>query len=264
MSFLFLFLFFFFLMIRRPPRSTLFPYTTLFRSRVNVTVAAVFGGVRSEGGPRSTPLAVVHVEDAAWYEDQLGYTYPGNGLTGEVRIDRAQVLDPYNIDGSLGSVARLDRQINSALGLFGGHITSDNVPTALASFANALVIQRIFYLGLSAPVLLLGIYLGAIGIALSHAERRRELAVLTTRGASRDRTLGLLRPAAALGGVIAALIGLAAGVGLSRLPLVYVSLLSTAHPPPYVLVLLSPATLATLAGLSVLFMAATSYRSARR
>src|SRR5256885_9807633 len=28
-----LMLFFFFLMIRRPPRSTLFPYTTLFRSR---------------------------------------------------------------------------------------------------------------------------------------------------------------------------------------------------------------------------------------
>src|SRR6266498_5698805 len=35
MSYLFsfcFFLFFFFLMIRRPPRSTLFPYTTLFRS----------------------------------------------------------------------------------------------------------------------------------------------------------------------------------------------------------------------------------------
>src|SRR6266542_700611 len=30
--FSFLFSFFFFLMIRRPPRSTLFPYTTLFRS----------------------------------------------------------------------------------------------------------------------------------------------------------------------------------------------------------------------------------------
>src|SRR5579872_7578153 len=36
MAFLLIFsshLFFFFLMIRRPPRSTLFPYTTLFRSR---------------------------------------------------------------------------------------------------------------------------------------------------------------------------------------------------------------------------------------
>src|SRR3712207_9505958 len=32
-SFVTLFVLFFFLMIRRPPRSTLFPYTTLFRSR---------------------------------------------------------------------------------------------------------------------------------------------------------------------------------------------------------------------------------------
>src|SRR5258708_17184722 len=30
--------FFFFLMIRRPPRSTLFPYTTLFRSRLRPAV----------------------------------------------------------------------------------------------------------------------------------------------------------------------------------------------------------------------------------
>src|SRR2546426_11505281 len=29
---------FFFLMIRRPPRSTLFPYTTLFRSRLSTLV----------------------------------------------------------------------------------------------------------------------------------------------------------------------------------------------------------------------------------
>src|SRR3712207_8959143 len=43
---------FFFLMIRRPPRSTLFPYTTLFRSRPScsdrdsVTVRAHAAGVR--------------------------------------------------------------------------------------------------------------------------------------------------------------------------------------------------------------------------
>src|SRR5216683_4393375 len=54
-------LFFFFLMIRRPPRSTLFPYTTLFRShspdqlctkRLNRTACtrlpALLGRVRSE------------------------------------------------------------------------------------------------------------------------------------------------------------------------------------------------------------------------
>src|SRR3712207_7083803 len=32
--------YFFFLMIRRPPRSTLFPYTTLFRSEVHALVRA--------------------------------------------------------------------------------------------------------------------------------------------------------------------------------------------------------------------------------
>src|SRR2546421_9417900 len=35
------FLFFFFLMIRRPPRSTLFPYTTLFRSDKDGTTIRV-------------------------------------------------------------------------------------------------------------------------------------------------------------------------------------------------------------------------------
>src|SRR2546430_8264837 len=40
--------FFFFLMIRRPPRSTLFPYTTLFRSRGLVAeLAGSFGLVLS-------------------------------------------------------------------------------------------------------------------------------------------------------------------------------------------------------------------------
>src|SRR3989442_15396966 len=37
--------FFFFLMIRRPPRSTLFPYTTLFRSQAYVDSGRVAGAV---------------------------------------------------------------------------------------------------------------------------------------------------------------------------------------------------------------------------
>src|SRR3712207_9527985 len=40
--------FFFFLMIRRPPRSTLFPYTTLFRS-------AARRGARGPEGPPARP-----------------------------------------------------------------------------------------------------------------------------------------------------------------------------------------------------------------
>src|SRR5258708_28903299 len=49
--------FFFFLMIRRPPRSTLFPYTTLFRSRLRVRVPAVRdrAGVRRDGHHQPEP-----------------------------------------------------------------------------------------------------------------------------------------------------------------------------------------------------------------
>src|SRR3712207_7812626 len=42
--------FFFFLMIRRPPRSTLFPYTTLFRSSIGLVVLTCLGGALSAGG----------------------------------------------------------------------------------------------------------------------------------------------------------------------------------------------------------------------
>src|SRR2546427_3872160 len=45
------YLHFFFLMIRRPPRSTLFPYTTLFRS---VTVPVLGFGIRPRG-PSTLP-----------------------------------------------------------------------------------------------------------------------------------------------------------------------------------------------------------------
>src|SRR3712207_7831363 len=44
---------FFFLMIRRPPRSTLFPYTTLFRSAV--------GGQRALGGQLPEPVGDAQV-----------------------------------------------------------------------------------------------------------------------------------------------------------------------------------------------------------
>src|SRR5690349_22125572 len=54
-----LFNYFFFFMIRRPPRSTLFPYTTLFRSQHEVLVHHADPGVdRVLGGVDGHRLAV--------------------------------------------------------------------------------------------------------------------------------------------------------------------------------------------------------------
>src|SRR2546422_8466652 len=51
-------MFFFFLMIRRPPRSTLFPYTTLFRSRDLARREAV-DGLAAERERAEDPAAAV-------------------------------------------------------------------------------------------------------------------------------------------------------------------------------------------------------------
>src|SRR5206468_11491856 len=56
--------FFFFLMIRRPPRSTLFPYTTLFRSSVGASVARTHGDCRRYVRTNRKPLTpVAHAAD---------------------------------------------------------------------------------------------------------------------------------------------------------------------------------------------------------
>src|SRR3989454_8662996 len=93
--------FFFFLMIRRPPRSTLFPYTTLFRSR-----AAGGRGDRLGAGPRAAGgLGVrrgAHSDRAARRQPGEG-AYRGGAAPLErfaVRRGLAGVLLHLDLDGS--------------------------------------------------------------------------------------------------------------------------------------------------------------------
>src|SRR5258708_22066475 len=65
---------FFFLMIRRPPRSTLFPYTTLFRSRADDSLG-LFGGLVNGAIPEvdqflAMPLCPGSVGDAGMMADR--------------------------------------------------------------------------------------------------------------------------------------------------------------------------------------------------
>ena len=65
---------FFFLMIRRPPRSTLFPYTTLFRSQYTLTVANI-GLINStdESYRCRTCIGEIGVHDGPQLEHALAY-----------------------------------------------------------------------------------------------------------------------------------------------------------------------------------------------
>src|SRR2546426_6144831 len=68
--------FFFFLMIRRPPRSTLFPYTTLFRS------ASASGLYRPGGAPR---------------DRSPGPEYPASGTDPRSEEHTSELQSPCNL-----------------------------------------------------------------------------------------------------------------------------------------------------------------------
>src|SRR6266498_3779407 len=98
--------FFFFLMIRRPPRSTLFPYTTLFRSRLHrrgnrAAGLAVMGAVAEPAMHRQGG----HVVEGALYRSRLG---PGLELAHPRRVDQQRSvgqLDELTRRGRVPSLA---------------------------------------------------------------------------------------------------------------------------------------------------------------
>src|SRR2546422_7082052 len=53
-------------MIRRPPRSTLFPYTTLFRSLIAILLMAILTAIGSGSGLAAGPLAATVARLAAF------------------------------------------------------------------------------------------------------------------------------------------------------------------------------------------------------
>src|SRR5690554_7205933 len=72
--------FFFFLMIRRPPRSTLFPYTTLFRSRdvvIKAITAHAFTGTHPVIQRRTAPIPLHLVLETLERGIQPRLTAPG-------------------------------------------------------------------------------------------------------------------------------------------------------------------------------------------
>src|SRR2546422_10049182 len=97
-------------MIRRPPRSTLFPYTTLFRSHVGQT-ASRFEGVCLQIEPG-------HARRTGRGLDQTGDDPDSRGLAGGVRAERgkelaardsqADVVDRHQIAEALYQIDQLD------------------------------------------------------------------------------------------------------------------------------------------------------------
>src|SRR2546427_7265891 len=90
-------------MIRRPPRSTLFPYTTLFRSQVVGVVEKVgptAAGLTGSGPAGSGPVVGQRV-GVAWLRSTCGAC--PFCRRGEEKIGRAHLLTPVTVQNRIPS-----------------------------------------------------------------------------------------------------------------------------------------------------------------
>src|SRR3989442_11830185 len=95
-------LFFFFLMIRRPPRSTLFPYTTLFRSNLSINKTGTYTLAASASGPTGATSTGFTVAPAQ--ATRLVFTVqPSNATAGSAIAPAVQVTDQDTLGNTVTS-----------------------------------------------------------------------------------------------------------------------------------------------------------------
>jgi len=236
----------------------------LLNMTVNAIVSFPLSGYYGGGWYAYGFTTFVNIDDSDWVEEQL--EIPA-GLTGwnlgEVWIDHNRFLNAYDLAGTQRNLARLSRQLEAALAPYDGFV-QDNLSSRIPEFEFTITIQRLIFLALSLPIILLGLYLGIVGAELGHAERRRELAVLKTRGARQRQLIGVLMLDAVMGGVLATVIGLPFGLALSRLLIGYVNPSASSLGTNYGDIALSFDTIISVLLLSVILMAGITYRSAKR
>src|SRR3712207_9314353 len=78
-------MFFFFLMIRRPPRSTLFPYTTLFRSYAVQNLRQTFEFIRGE----NSTLQPTRGDLTDFFANHQSYEVDFADVKGQAHVKRA-------------------------------------------------------------------------------------------------------------------------------------------------------------------------------
>src|SRR3712207_9323521 len=86
--------FFFFLMIRRPPRSTLFPYTTLFRSRKHAVVLNTVLAAALTPGQDPFSMVLMAVPMIVMYEISIVIARYVNPTTEVTAHELARTEDP--------------------------------------------------------------------------------------------------------------------------------------------------------------------------
>lgn len=129
--------------------------------------------------------------------------------------ERYSVLSPFDSDGSRQSLAKLEARLTLAGDEFGVDIFENNLEPVLERTYQSFQDARVKYLAFSLPVVFLGLYLGVLGVDMGMAERRREAALLKSRGGTRSHLVRLFITEGVVLGMLAGALGILFGALIS-------------------------------------------------
>ena len=131
-------------------------------------------------------------------------------------IDREAVVSLADLGGSVDRLEYIRHRLEAKGSEFDVWISSSNLVYPLMDAAPQLEGMKLLFAVLALPVIALGTYLSIVGVDLGVNERRREVGILKSRGASNRQVLSSLLLEAVVLGSISGLAGLVAGAAVSR------------------------------------------------
>jgi putative ABC transport system permease protein len=196
-----------------------------------------FGTAKSAAGAVSAEFTLREAQRLAGTGEQVQVILAGaeDGISQEELVERVTPVLPPEAEVLTGAAA--SEQLSS------------EVQSGLAFFSTGLQI----FAGIA---LLVGAFVIANTFAILVAQRTRELALLRTVGASRGQVLGSVLLEAVLVGLVAAALGLGAGVGLAKLVTVVLDAAGADLPTATLVISAATVAVAFVVGVTVTLLAA--------
>ncbi len=185
-----------------------------------------------------------------------GIELPLNAAYCLVRVDRSSYLDPRSLENTLRNLGKITSRAEKESGVQ----MKSYAPLEPRSeyYQSRLSQTRTMYILASLPILLLGTYLGSVGMGLSQMGRRREVGLLKCRGFTNRQVSGMFLAESILLGCTGGVVGVAVGLlAASTLRIRGLEELST-------LAGLDPSLFLTGAIIGAGMMFAASFRSVRK
>ena len=131
-------------------------------------------------------------------------------------VDRDNIIDLADLQGSLDRLEQLKIQLDRIGMRYDFMVNDSELVYPLYDLIPRMEGIKPLFVALSLPVVALGAYLSIVGIDLGISERKREIAILKSRGASNRQVFTSLLTESFLLGTFAGVLGLVLGVLVSR------------------------------------------------